>query len=442
MRQVSFLTVQRRFSREGADFPIGLRREYGDLFYGRPLILPLTFFVLHPNHVHELLVSQSDKIEKPKLITSVLRSAFGNGLFTSGGALWKRQRRLMQPVFHHARIGKFAEQMVTHTQAMLANWQDGETRLIDADMHALTLTIVVDALFSTNVADEATVVGDAMHDLAAAVSLQGSSALLTFMPDWMPLPIMRRKRRGVKSINRIVYRVIAERRAAGEAASPPDLLSALLFTPDGETGDHMADSQVRDELMTLFIAGHETTAVLLGWVWALLAKHPQAEAKLHAELDSVLAGRTVTLTDLPNLPYTQQIVKEALRLYPPAWLVVRQTNEAIKLDGESLPRGSLFFVFPYATQRDERWFADPDDFSPERWEGDFEKSLPKGAYFPFGMGPRICIGNGFAMMEAQLLLATIAQRCQIELLSKARPVNATTTLSFDQPVQVRLHMRT
>jgi cytochrome P450 len=227
----------------------------------------------------------------------------------------------------------------------------------------------------------------------------------------------------------------------GEAASPPDLLSALVFTRDPETGAAMDDQQVRDELMTLFIAGHETTAVLLGWVWVLLAQNPAVEAKLHAELDTALGGQPPTLADMAKLPYTLQVIKEALRLYPPAWFMFRQNFEPITLGGEDIRANSILFLFPYATQRDPRWFDEPERFKPERWADDFEKTLPKGAYFPFGMGPRVCIGNGFAMMEAQLLLATIAQRFRLELRGEARPFKGTTTLGFERSVPMAVYRR-
>lgn len=442
MQRIPFLEIQKRFRQYGPDYPAGIRRDFGDLSYASVPILPRIVFVFHPDHIHEVLVHSAAQVEKPRLLRAVLRSSFGNGLFSSGGAFWRRQRKLMQPVFHHARLGHFAERMVAHTVQRVSNWRDGASLVIDAEMHALTLTIAVDALFSTDVSGKTDEIGQAMHDLGRAIGAQGNSVPLALMPDWVPLPILRLKQRAVGSINRLIYQMVNERRAGGEAASPPDLLSMLIFTQDADTGERMDDQQIRDEIMTLFIAGHETTALLLGWSWVLLAKHPEKEARLIEELQTVLGSRPPTLADLPRLSYTGQIIKEALRLYPPAWFLMRETLESITLDGETIPAKTIVFLFPYSTQRDERWFSQAEDFLPERWENDFERTLPKGAYFPFGMGPRVCIGNGFALMEAQLLLATIAQRFQIELLTQARPVKAIGTLGFDQPVTVRLHQRT
>lgn len=440
MQSLSVWQVRQRFQK-GPSFTVDLQRDFGDLLYMDVPLLPRVYYLFHPAHIHALLVENAAQVEKPALITRAVKSSFGNGLFTSAGTFWRRQRRIIQPTFHHARIGQFAERIVAHTQTYLKTWHDGDLLNIDAAMHALTLTIVVDALFSADVSGQTEIIGNAMHDLGGAVAAKGNSLIMSMLPDWVPLPVLRRSERGIKTINTIIYQMVNERRALGEASSPPDLLSALVFAKDAETGDTMIDEQVRDELMTLFIAGHETTAVLLGWIWVLLAQNPEVEAKLHTELDAELKGQQPTLADLPRLIYTAQIVKEALRLYPPAWFVMRQAKTALNIDGQSFPKNALFFLFPYAAQHDGRWFTDPEQFSPERWQNDFEKTLPKGAYFPFGMGPRVCIGNGFAVMEAQLILAIIAQRYRIEQLTEAKPIAATTTLAFEKPVQVRLHKR-
>jgi cytochrome P450 len=235
--------------------------------------------------------------------------------------------------------------------------------------------------------------------------------------------------------------MIAERRAIGEADSPPDLLSMLLFTRDVDTGEQMDAQQIQDELVTLFIAGHETTAVLLAWIWVLLTKHPEVETLLYEELVTVLNGRSPTLDDLSQLLYTQGIVKEALRLYPPAWFLFREPAEPITIEAGTIAAGSILFLFPYTVQRDGRTFANATSFCPERWVDGFERNLPKGAYFPFGMGSRVCIGNGFATMEAQLLLATIAQRFHLEAIDEAHIVSGATTLGFAKSVRVRLQER-
>lgn len=436
--RIPALRFQRLFATYGAEFCRHLQRDYGDFVWGKAPFFPQTYFLFHPDQVHEVLVTQAAQFQKPRLIRRVLQSSFGNGLFSSSGDLWRQQRRLMQPTFHHARISTFAERLTQQALKLRDTWQDGATRVIDADMHALTFNIVAEALFSADASGRTDQIAQAMHDLGQGIGSQGSSPLLTFMPDWVPVPTLRLKRRGSQALTRSVQQLIAERRTLGEANSPPDLLSALLFTRDETTGAAMSDAQLRDELVTLYIAGHDTTAVLLGWAWMLLAQNPAAERQLHAELDG-LGGRAPTLAD--PLPYTRQIIKEALRLYPPAWFLFREPLADLTVGGETLLQGSLVFIFPYATQRDPRWFDQPDDFRPERWTEAFEKSLPKGAYIPFGTGPRICIGNGFAQMEAQLILATLAQQYRVELLQTPQPVASTTILGFAEPVSVRLHRR-
>ncbi len=441
MQQISLLQLRRWQKQLGPDFILQAQQQAGDLFTVKIPFFPRLFFVLHPTHAYDVLVKQATKVIKPTMILRTIQSSFGDGLFTSQGELWRRQRKLMQPAFHHGRISRYADRMVQFTQTMLAGWQAGKVLRVDEAMHALTFTIVVDALFSADATGETAVIHHAMRDLGQGLTAQSLSFVLALLPDSFPHPVLRQKQRGASELKRAVTDLIQKRLQLGEANSPADLLSTLLFTHDAETGEQMSQAQVQDELVTLFIAGHETTAVLLQWAWVLLAKHPQAEQKLYEELHQVLNGRSPTFADLPNLPYTNAIVKETLRLYPPAWFLFRQTVEPVELDGETIPPKNILFLMPYATHRDARWYTNPTRFDPERWENDLEHRLPKGAYFPFGLGPRICIGNGFAHMEAQLLLATIAQQYHLELLDEPTITPGSATLGFAQPVRVRLHRR-
>ncbi|MEI2609123.1 MAG: cytochrome P450 [Candidatus Promineifilaceae bacterium] len=438
MRQIPLLKLNRLQQQYGPDFILHSQQAYGDLFTAKVPFLPRIHFALHPNHAYELLVKQAHKLEKPALIRRTIQSSFGDGLFTSSGELWRKQRKLMQPAFHHGRIARYADRMVQHTIHLLNQWQAGQVIGLDEAMHALTFTIVVDALFSADASTQTAQISQAMHDLGQGLSAQSLSFLAAMLPDWAPHPALRQKQRGARGLKQAVTALIQERRTLGEEASPPDLLSTLMFTRDAETGEPMRDSQVQDELVTLFIAGHETTAVLLAWAWVLLAQNPQVEARLQAELKEVLRGRVPTFADLPALPYTGAIVKEVLRLYPPAWFIFRQAKEPVELEGTTFPVDTLFFVFPYAVHRDARWYEQAHHFNPERWLTDLEQTLPKGAYFPFGLGPRICIGNGFAQMEAQLLLATIAQRYHLDVLDKPEMIPGSPTLGFAHPVRVRL----
>lgn len=344
----------------------------------------------------------------------------------------------MQPAFHHAQIGRYATRIVQHTEAMLTTWHDGRIVAIDEAMHALTFTIAVDALFSADASQNVTLVKQAMHDLGQGLITQNQSPLLILLPEWIPLPALRQKRRGVRALNRLVQQMIAERRTLGEAASPSDLLSTLLFTRDEDSGETMSDQQLRDELVTLYIAGHETTAVLLNWTWVMLSQHPDVAATLRAELVTVLGDRSPTFDDLPQLPVTNAIIKEVLRLYPPVWFFFREAPDGLTIRGEDIPAGSTLAMFPYVIHRDSRWYDAPDTFRPARWLEGLEQSLPKGAYFPFGLGPRTCIGNGFALMEGQLILATIAQQFRLQQLNEAK-MQPAPTMSLAEPVYVRLH---
>jgi cytochrome P450 len=233
------------------------------------------------------------------------------------------------------------------------------------------------------------------------------------LPDWVPTRDNQGGKQARKMLDEVIMGFIHDRRASG--VDKGDLLSMLLMAVDSEGAGGMTDKQARDEAFTLFAAGHETTANTLTWTWYLLSQHPQAEARLHAELDRVLAGRAPTMNDLPNLPYTDRIIKESMRLYPPAWTVARETVAPVTFGEYTIPPGRFIFATQWVSHRDPRFFTDPEQFIPERWEGNFEKSLPRGAYFPFGAGPRICIGNTFALMEARLVMATLAQHYSLKL---------------------------
>lgn len=439
------LGIAAPFRRDPLAYLTAVVRVYGDLVVlPGPLYRPI-FLVHDPNLIRQVFVRQADRFIKPPPLNRVLMPTFGNGLLFSEGDFWRRQRRLAQPAFHHQRVGAYAERMVAQTQRMLAAWRDGEQQYIDQEMHALTLHMVVDAVFHTDVNAETGWIGQAMADAGLALAEQTFNPLKAALPDWLPLPFLQRKRRATAVLNEIVYRMIAARRGSG--MDNGDLISMFLLAEDEETGERMSDRQVRDEVATLFIAGHETMALALSWAWVLLAQHPQVEARLHAEVDRVLGQRPLSLADLPHLAYTEMIVKEAMRLYPPVWLLIRQAKDDVELGGHRVRPGEMVMIAPYIVHRDPRYYDEPETFRPERFTPDssgqpLEKRLPRFAYFPFGGGPRICLGNGFAMLEATLVLATIAQTFKLELLPGQRVEPATLlTLTFKNSVPMQVVAR-
>ena len=400
------------------NFPLGARRpldvltrwarEYGDIFYYRFLNLHV-YFLNRPEYIEDVLVTNFRKFKKGRGLESN-RRLFGNGLLTSEGEFWRRERRLCQPAFHPERIQSYAQVMVAYAERMLATWQDGEMRDAHKDMMRVTLEIVGKVLFGAEISEQVAEVGEALE----AILRQNTRGQMLF-PALMrlPTPGNLRYRRVVRRLERIIYGIISQRRAEGGDSG--DLLSMLLQARD-EDGSHMTDVQIRDEVMTLFLAGHETTALLLSWAWYLLSQHAEVEEKLYAELRQTLAGRSATVRDLPRLPYTEKVIKETLRLYPPAYAMARIALEDYSIAGYRVPAGSSVVFSQWVMHRDPRYFAAPERLCPERWTQEFEKGLPKFAFFPFGGGPRQCIGSSFAMMEAVLLLATIAQRFRLTLV--------------------------
>jgi cytochrome P450 len=385
-----------------------LVKEYGDIVTMRYYNFRV-YFVSHPDYIEQVLVNDNRKYIKGRILRKN-KQLFGNGLLTSEGDFWLRQRRLAQPAFHRARIATYADTMVRYASRLAAEWSNGDERDIHAEMMRLTLAIVAKTLFDADVDHEAKRVG---HALEAIMHFNSDFRKLILTPTWLPTPRKIRATFATAKLNRIIYRFIEERRQS--ANENGDLLSMLLAARDDD-GSRMTDRQLRDEAITIFLAGHETTANALSWTWMLLAQNPTVEAKLHAELDSVLRGHAPSLDDVPNLPYTGHVITESMRLFPPAWGMARIAIEDTEIAGYPIPKGCGVSLAQWVVHRDPRWFDAPMEFRPERWEGDLLKRLPRFAYFPFGGGPRQCIGNNFAVMEAVLLLATIAQKFRIQLV--------------------------
>jgi cytochrome P450 len=398
-------------------------RDYGDVAYFRFGRKPI-YLLSHPDLVEEVLVTQNQRFVKNYLLR-LLTPLLGNGLLMSEGSFWLRQRRLAQPAFHKNRVAAYGAAMVAFTERMLAQWQSGEQRDIHHEMMKLTLAIAAKTLFDVDVQNEAVDVGAALDVVRRDFSARMGS--IWPIPTSWPTPGNIRLRRAVRRLDRIIYRYIDERRRASHEGN--DLLSLLLNARDEDDGSQMTDQQLRDEAMTIFLAGHETTAIAMSWTWYLLARHPEAEAKLVAELADVLAGRSPTVEDLPRLRYTEMVVAEALRLYPPAYVIGREAAEPAEVGGYAVPPGTTLLISQWVIHRDSRFFENPDRFHPERWADGLAQRLPKYAYFPFGGGPRVCIGNTFALQEAVLLLASIAPRFHFTLES-AEPVRTQPTVTL------------
>jgi cytochrome P450 len=383
---------------------------YGDVvparFFRRRVLL-----LYHPDAIEDVLVARSrDFIKSPGVL--LLQPLLGTGLLLAEGDFWLRQRRLVQPAFHRQRVAAYGEVMTAFVERQLAGWKAGEVVDLHEEMMVLTQAIVAKTLFDADVSGEAHAAGAASHVLMQDFG-ERLGSLRQLLPSWLPTPANLRARRAIRRLDRLIYRMIAARRQNGEDRG--DLLSILLHAQDADDGTRMTDRQVRDEVMTLFMAGHETTAVALSWTWYLLAQHPDIDARLAEELHSVLGDRGPSVADLPRLPYTERVVTEAMRLYPPAYAMGRQASTATTAAGHPIPAGVIVILPTWVVHRDPRWFETPEAFRPERWEGDLARRLPRFAYFPFGGGPRQCIGSGFAMMEACLLLAAIARRFRLTL---------------------------
>ena len=408
----------------------------GDLVHLR-MMSQQAWLVSDPDDVEQVLVKSASKFQKDVFLRD-LKKLLGDGLLTSEGAKWKRQRRLIQPAFHREKIASYGRTMVDHTARMLDSWRDGATVDMHESMMHLTADIVTRALFGTDV-------GDA-HEVAECIDVlmrRFADPLYLLVPgvDRLPLPFNRKFREMTVRLDKIVRGFITERRASGDPVPGDDLLAMLLNARD-EDGSRMDDQTVRDEVLVLFLAGHETTALNLSWTFDLLSQNPAVEARLHEEIGRVLGGRAPTLDDIPKLTYAECVVKESLRLRPPAWSLGRESTEPFELRGRRFEAGTWVWMIPWSIHRDPRWYSDPERFSPERWEQGLAKRIPKFAYLPFGGGPRICIGNQFAMMEAVLLLATIAQRFSLRRAPGHRVVpEASITLRFKHGLRMNLTER-
>lgn len=396
------------FGRDPLGFLELCSRDYGDFVPVR--FLNRTVFILNsPQDIESVLTTHARKFQKTiGYRTPFMRRLFGEGLLTSEGEHWVRQRRLAQPAFHRDRIATYASIIVEFAGQMVATWQAGETRQIHTDMMRLTTQVVTKTLFNSAVPPEIDRLNEASTVVMERFTRQWKwyRILLNFFPAIGS----RRFEEVMRRLDEFIYGLIHERRASGRDAG--DLLSMLLQARD-EDGSAMSDKQLRDELITLMVAGLDTTALTLSWAFYLLSKNPAAVAALEDELDNVLSGRAPGFAELPRLTYAEMVIKETMRLYPSAWLIGREAIQDCEIGGHPIKVGSSLIMSQWLKHRDPRYFRDAASFIPERWRSEETKQLPKFAYFPFGGGPRMCIGNSFAMMEAVLVLATVSQKFRL-----------------------------
>lgn len=411
----------------------GYAREYGDVVKLRLLHLP-AMLVSHPRLIEQVLVTRAASFSKSVDVRAT-RLLLGNGLLTSEGDTWRRARRGMQPAFQHRRVAGYERIFTTSASEVSSSWQDGQTLELRREMTRLTLRSATRALFGADVADEESRIGRAIDALFRLFDISSSFAYL--LPNFLPTPAHLRALLAMRRLDRLVARMVAERKARGRVGD--DLLGLLLELSASENG--RAGRFIRDQMMTLLIAGHETTSAALTWIWYLLALHPEANRKLRRELATSLGGRRPEPGDLPLLRYTARVVTESMRLYPPVWMMGREATEDTEIGGYPVAKGTTIYLSQWVTHRDSRFYAEPERFDPDRWTEEFSRALPPFAYFPFGGGARVCIGASFARTEAILALATIAQRFQFSLAEPETPVTPwpSVTLRPKDGLRVMVH---
>lgn len=403
--------VYPQFLRNPAEFLLRTSREYGDLVYFK--LGPQHIYLLNrPDYVQEVLVTNAGNFMKSRILQRA-KALLGEGLLTSEGQAHLRQRRMVQPAFYRDRLPGYARVMAECSEGMQSRWREGSQFDIAQEMMRLTLAIVGRTLFSADVEKDAAKIGEAM----TAVLGMFNKMLMPFadLLELLPLRSVRKAEEAREFLDATIYGMIEERRRSGEDRG--DLLSLLLAASDDEdkTATRMTNRQVRDEAMTLFLAGHETTAVALTWACYLLSQHPDVERKLHEELAEVAGSRDIEWQDVPNLRYTEMVLAETMRLYPPAWAVGRMATSYTRIYNYGLPAGSICILSPYAMHRNARYWPEPDRFDPERWTPELREERPKFSYFPFGGGARVCIGERFAWMEATIVLASVYRKWKLKL---------------------------
>ena len=435
-----------QFADDPFQFMTACADAYGDVVAFDLGPIPL-YMLTNPQDIKRVLVTEPDRFPKLDLGDDAIYELLGDGLLLSEGETWQQQRQLANPAFHGRRIRTLGEMMVDHTEAALNDWNDGDRLDIQIEMARLTVRIIVTAMLGTDISDERIrTVQENLEPLGARFEPDPFRRLI---PDWAPTPENREFRAAIDDLEAVIDDIIADRRAGGYTAGadtqvdadtdePMDLLSLLLRAKDrGE----QTDRQIRDEMMTMLLAGHDTTALMLTYTWYLLSQHPEVERRLHAELDSVLDGSTPTAADARQLEYTEQVLNEAMRLYPPVYTLFREATTDVKIGGYRIPAGSGLMLPQWVVHRSPRWYDSPEQFDPDRWTPERAADRPRFSFFPFGGGPRHCIGKQFSMLEAKLILATVAQKYRLEYLGDSLDLRGSLTMHPKEPVAMRLESR-
>jgi cytochrome P450 len=396
-----------------------------------------SYFIRDPEVVNAINVTHAKHIYKPKVVKQMWKPFLGNGLVPNDGESWKRQHKLIMPGFHKMRVDAYAPTMGDYTRDMIRAWKDGEQRDFRDEMVQLTLRIVAKTLFDTDLAHDSETVHDAMQAIMEALIDHAQTPIPA--PRWWPSERNRRMVRSLDAMDGVIERLVASRRQ--QQKDRGDLMSHIVFATDEEGS--MSAQQMRDELMTLIFAGHETTAHTLTWAWYLLATHRDKLAKAQREIDETIGDRSIGVDDLRNLPYLEMCLKESLRRLPAVWIYGREAQTDLNLAGYFFPKGSILAVSPLATGRNAKYFDKPLEYRPERWTRDFERQLPKGAYVPFAAGPRVCLGKQFAMMEMRLILGTLIQNVDVNLLEGFEPdiVPQISLNPGERGMQMKVHFR-
>jgi len=420
-------------SRRALEFLLENRRNYGDVVYYQ-FFTESIYQLNHPDDIESVLVTNNQAFTKSHLTKDVLGPVAGEGLFTSDGDLWREQRQRIQPAFHPDQIAVYADLMVDAIDRRLSTWTPGDQVDINQEMRAVTLDVVARALLGAEVETEIERIGTSLDTIFGRLG----SAWHHLLPGWVPTPGNRRFERALSSLEAVVDDIIAERRTNPDG---DDVLSRLLAA-EFSGGEPMSRRQLRDEVMTFLVAGHETTAQALTFTCYLLATHPDVETTLVQELEAELDGSDPTMAVMDELPYTERVITESLRLYPPASDIHREPVDGIDIRGYQIPPGATIATPPWVVHRDPRWYDEPDAFRPGRWTDDFRAALPRLAYFPFGAGPRRCVGERFALMEATLVLAALYQNYHLELDSETTfEVESAVTTRPKHPIRMTVQDR-